>query len=77
MATVNFSVPDDVRNLFNATFAHANKSAIIAELMREAIAREARVRASQNAVNDIIARHPAAPIRSAASLNVARRAGRV
>ena len=32
MATVNFSVPDDVRDLFTATFARTNKSAVIAEL---------------------------------------------
>ena len=37
MATVNFSVPDDVREAFNETFKDRNKSAIIAELMREAV----------------------------------------
>jgi hypothetical protein len=38
MATVNFSVPDDVRDAFNRAFAGQNKSAIIAELMRRAVA---------------------------------------
>ena len=37
MATVNFSVPDDVKDAFNHTFAKQNKSAIIAELMRKAV----------------------------------------
>lgn len=37
MATVNFSVPDEVREAFNRTFARQNKSAIIAELMRRAV----------------------------------------
>ena len=37
MATVNFSVPDEVKDAFNRTFARQNKSAIIAELMRKAV----------------------------------------
>lgn len=37
MATVNFSVPDDVKAAFDAAFAGQNKSAIIARLMREAV----------------------------------------
>ncbi len=37
MATVNFSVPDDVKALFDKTFGDQNKSAIIAELMRNAV----------------------------------------
>ena len=32
MATVNFSVPYEVREAFNETFRGRNKSAIIAEL---------------------------------------------
>ena len=40
MATVNFSVPEDVKNAFNETFRNRNKSAIIADLMREAVERE-------------------------------------
>ena len=39
MSTVNFSVPDDVKEAFNATFAGQNKSAVIADLMREAVQR--------------------------------------
>jgi hypothetical protein len=38
MATVNFSVPDEVRNDFNRVFHGQNKSAIIAGLMRRAVA---------------------------------------
>ena len=37
MATVNFSVPEEVKEAFNKTFAGKNKSAIIAKLMREAV----------------------------------------
>jgi hypothetical protein len=37
VATVNFSVPDDVKRAFNKTFAGANKSAVVAQLMRQAV----------------------------------------
>ncbi|HEX4243100.1 MAG TPA: hypothetical protein VHZ53_16945 [Steroidobacteraceae bacterium] len=43
MATVNFSVPDEVKAEFDRTFGGQNKSAVIAELMRKAIA-EAKLR---------------------------------
>lgn len=37
MATVNFSVPDDVKLSFDKAFAGQNKSGIVAELMRRAV----------------------------------------
>jgi len=43
MATVNFSVPDDVKAEFDKTFGGQNKSAVIADLMRKAVA-EAKLR---------------------------------
>lgn len=43
MATVNFSVPEDVKADFDRVFGNQNKSAIIADLMRKAIAEAARV----------------------------------
>lgn len=39
MASVNFSVPDNVKDGFNAIFDDQNKSAVIAELMREGMRR--------------------------------------
>ncbi len=42
MATVNFSVPDDVKNAFDRAFKNQNKSAVIAELMRQAVAETER-----------------------------------
>lgn len=42
MATVNYSVPDDVRDAFNDAFAAENKSAVIAELMRRAVEERSR-----------------------------------
>jgi hypothetical protein len=37
MATVNFSVPDEVKVEFDKAFGDQNKSSIIAELMRRAV----------------------------------------
>lgn len=37
MATVNFSVPDDIKAEFDKVFGGQNKSAVIAELMRKAV----------------------------------------
>jgi Arc/MetJ family transcription regulator len=37
MATVNFSVPDEVKTEFDKAFGDQNKSAIVADLMRRAV----------------------------------------
>jgi hypothetical protein len=37
MATMNFSVPDDVRAAFNKAFAGTNKSALLTGLIRQAV----------------------------------------
>ncbi len=45
MATVNFSVPDDVKAAFDKAFGDHNKSSIIAKLMRRAVReRELQIR---------------------------------
>lgn len=56
MATVNFSVPDEVKEAFNETFKDQNKSAIIAELMREAVERAQRKQRSHAAIASIFER---------------------
>ena len=56
MATVNFSVPDDVKEAFNETFKGHNKSALIADLMREAVDRVQRREQSQAAIREILKR---------------------
>ena len=76
MATVNFSVPDDVKQAFNETFKHQNKSAIIAELMREAVER-ARQRQRQNELIDrILERRQHAPSITEEEFRAAREEGR-
>lgn len=37
MATMNFSVPDDVKSAFNETFEGENKSAVAAEWLMRAV----------------------------------------
>jgi metal-responsive CopG/Arc/MetJ family transcriptional regulator len=37
MATVNFSVPSDVKEAFDKAFSGQNKSAVLTELMRQAV----------------------------------------
>ena len=37
MATMNFSIPDDVKEAFNKAFDGQNKSAVVAGLLRKAV----------------------------------------
>ena len=62
MATMNFSIPDDIKERFNQTFADVNKSAIVAKLMEEAIEQAERKRRSHAAVRRVLKRRQAAPI---------------
>ena len=56
MAIVNYSVPEDVKRAFNETFKGRNKSAVIAELMREAVRRVHRRDQSHEAIEQILKR---------------------
>jgi hypothetical protein len=50
MGTMNFSIPDDVKEAFNKAFKGQNKSAVITRLMRRAIEESERRRRSQGLV---------------------------
>jgi hypothetical protein len=76
MSTVNFSVPEDIKLAFNATFAGQNKSAVIADLMREAVERAQRQQSSKEAYLSILQRRQHAPTVTAQQLRAAREAGR-
>lgn len=54
MATVNFSVPDAIKESFNETFGDENKSAIIARLMREAVEERKRQHRRSGAIDALI-----------------------
>ena len=76
MSTVNFSVPEDVKQAFNETFQGQNKSAIIAGLMREAVERAERKQRHHQAIARILERRKYAPIVTAADIRAAREQGR-
>jgi metal-responsive CopG/Arc/MetJ family transcriptional regulator len=76
MSTVNFSVPDEVKDEFNEVFSGQNKSAIIAGLMREAVERARRKERSHQAIGQILARRERAPAVTEASFRKAREQGR-
>ena len=72
MATVNFSVPEDVKEAFNATFEGRNKSAIVADLLRKAVDEERRHRAHVEAIDSILRMRDKRPRVSAAAVRRAR-----
>jgi hypothetical protein len=76
MATMNFSVPDDVKERFNRIFAGANKSAIVTALLREAVERAERRARSDEAIGRILSRMDERPVVSQAEIDGAREAGR-
>lgn len=76
MATVNFSVPDEVKSAFNEAFNGQNKSAIVAALMREAVERQRRNQESHEAIRRITERRRHAPVLSDVDLRAARIEGR-
>jgi metal-responsive CopG/Arc/MetJ family transcriptional regulator len=77
MATVNFSVPDDVKAEFDKTFGGQNKSAVIADLMRKAVA-DAKLRKRRAAILRVLTprRRSERPSLSDAQLRDSRSSGR-
>ncbi len=55
MATVRYSVPDEVKQAFNRAFAGHNRSAIIAELMMRAVEEQERLRRRARAIDRLLA----------------------
>ena len=76
MPTMNFSVPEDVKQAFNATFAGQNKSAVLTQMLRTAIAQAREQGQRESAAKRILSRRAQAPVRDAAALSAARQAGR-
>jgi predicted transcriptional regulator len=54
MATVNFSVPDEVKKEFQEIFAHENKSAVITRLMKQAIEERKRQHTRAAAIEGLL-----------------------
>ena len=72
MSTVNFSVPDEVKKAFNEAYKGQNKSAVIAELMREAVERARRKQLHRDACANILALRAQMPTVSAEDVQAAR-----
>jgi metal-responsive CopG/Arc/MetJ family transcriptional regulator len=54
MATVNFSIPDEIKEEFQKTFANENRSAVIAGLMKQAIEERKRRQARAAAIDALL-----------------------
>jgi len=54
MATMNFSVPDEMRAAFNKAFAGTNKSALLTELMRQAVEERQRQKRRARAISRLL-----------------------
>ncbi len=76
MATVNFSVPEDVKEAFNKTFAGKNKSAIIAKLMSEAVNEAMRQQKREEAFRLLTERRKLRPPMTDKEISKARELGR-
>lgn len=76
MATMNFSVPDDVKDAFNHVFEGQNKSAIIADLMRRAVEEAERRRSRAAAIARLAGRREKRPAASDTVIRKARESGR-
>jgi hypothetical protein len=76
MATVNFSVPDDIKAEFDKHFGDQNKSAVIAELMRGALAEAKRRKRRESIFNALTQRRAQRPSLTDKQINTSRRVGR-
>jgi metal-responsive CopG/Arc/MetJ family transcriptional regulator len=76
VATVNFSVPDDVKETFDRAFGDQNKSAIIADLMRRAVRDHQLQKRREQLFRQLSSARPRRPTMSDNKLAKARNAGR-
>jgi len=76
MATVNYSVPDDVKKAFDRAFKNRNKSAIIADLMRRAVAEAETERRRAELLKKLTAGRRHRPPATDEQLDAARSRGR-
>ncbi len=76
MATVNFSVPDDIKAEFDRVFGGQNKSAVIADLMRKAIADTIRRKQREDIFHRLTQRRKQRPSLADKEIRASRTAGR-
>ena len=76
MATVNFSVPEEVKEEFNRIFARENKSSIVARLMMQAIEERRLQKQRARAIDAILRRRRTQKPVTDSQIRAARIAGR-
>ena len=76
MATVNFSVPDEVKEQFNRVFARENKSSIIARLMMQAVEERRLQKTRARAIDSLLRRRRSRQPVSDSEIRSARITGR-
>ena len=76
MATVNFSVPDEVKEAFDRTFAGQNKSGVVAELMRRAVQEVEQRRRREQLFKQLSAGRARRTTATSEQIRAAREAGR-
>jgi hypothetical protein len=76
MATVNFSVPEEVKEAFNKTFGGKNKSVIIAKLMSEAVEQAMRQQQPEEAFRLLTERRKLRPSMTDEKIREIRKLGR-
>jgi metal-responsive CopG/Arc/MetJ family transcriptional regulator len=76
MATVNFSVPDEVKEAFDKTFGDQNKSALVADLMRRAVHEHQLQKRREQLFRQLSAVRPRRPRVSNAEIQKTRAANR-
>ena len=76
MATVTFSVPDEIKDAFQEAFASENKNVVIARLMQQAVEDKRRKHRRAAAIEALLdLRRKQRPV-SDAEISRARKAGR-
>lgn len=76
MATVNYSVPDEIKEEFNKAFARQNKSRVIARLMEQAVEERRIERDRARAIDAVLGRRASRRPASNTQIRKARAAGR-
>ena len=76
MATVNFSVPDEVKAAFDRAFKGRNKSAIIADCMRRAVVESRQQKRREKIFRSLTQRRGQRSTATDAEVRAARIAGR-
>jgi metal-responsive CopG/Arc/MetJ family transcriptional regulator len=76
MATVNFSVLDDIKAEFDRVFGGQNKSAVIADLMRKAVAEVKRRKRREDIFRTLTQRRKERPSISDGAIRASRITGR-